>query len=762
MDPSQILLMVPYYLLVGRMWHSAELPLWNSESGFGAPLIADPQALALSFLHIPLAFSPSISAYNFVLILELALVAIGGFVLGRNLGLTRIPSAYLGITLLCCPFVQWYLELLGNGYCLLPLLLAAFLFCARRQTIWSAILAGVAASTVVLSAHPELSFCSITIASIMFLGMVPFKKIGYSLSLLLVAGAIAVCLSAPMIFPFIELLINSDSYKFGNRAPAYYPWQALAFDFIQPGFGAASPYFGVLATLVFPLGLATIYDAVKRYRGNTGMPPRDYWVFKCAIVTAISALIAWAISSKIYPLGLLLTKRPFSYVVVTYFFPVLLVLVAAFAAFGLERLISVTTRSLSASGSGGLTGRYRHMKNEWFLILISSSLIFGFPALVQASHLNLNVANFDMTLGGMALNNRDTIRNAILAVVILLLTVAVKYVRLTPQRALLAVMLLLGIGAFSQIAISKGSMPVRPEFAYPQTETIKRLQSLPDRRVVFTGEHTMRPNTNLVYSIRDVRFHNPIFPRYYIRFLERAGAKLDEFNQVISNRPSRMLDAAGVAYIVSTDVPLDDRDQIFDDSMRDIAGKRFRQIAITSEGMHIYENVHAVPDAYIVNDIKFVDSDEDALEAVAMDNFEPSRQLILQVRPEDRSKFDNEFYAIKKSGMKPPPTGLSGTAIISNRESMNVSILTESSVPAMLVLTDIWYPGWEARIDGRPATIARSNYSFRAICLPPGKHAVEFNYRPRPFYVGCGFALAALLFILLWALKHKHGSKYLR
>ncbi len=761
MDPSQILLMVPYYLLVGRIWHGGELPLWNSESGFGAPLVADPQALALSILHLPLAIHPTILTYNYLLVFELAVMAVGGFILGRSLGLSRVPSVFIGVTLLCCPFEQWYLELLGNGYCLLPLLLAAFLNCARKQTVQSSLIAGVASSIFVLSAHPELSLCSITIASLLLLIMMPPDRVLRGALLLCIAGTIALCLSAPMLLPFVELLINSDSYKFANRAPAYYPWQTLAFNFVQPGFGAASPYLGLLTTLVFPLGVATIYDAWSTLSSKVQIQERDAWALKASAVTAGLAAFAWAISAKIYPLGILLTKRPFSYVVVTYFFPVLLVLVTAFAAFGLERLVSNMARALPEGDRIVPAGRYRHLSHEWLLMLISLVLIVGFPLVAQGGHLNLDVANFDMTLSGMQLANRDFVRNAILAGVVFLIIMVVNRAKLRFTGALVAVLLLLGVNCFSQVALSKGSMPRRPAFAYPHTETIERLQSLPDRRMVFTGEHTMRPNTNLVYSLRDARFHNPIFPKYYIRFLEKAGATLDEFNQVISNKPSKMLDAASVAYIITTDVPLDEPEEIFDDSTRDITGKRFKRIAETSEGMHIYENVDAVPDAYIVNSIRLVDSDDEALNAVSVSSFEPANQLVLQIRPEDRSKFDIEFAAIAKSGMRPAPTGIAGNAIISNRSSLNVSILTESSVPAMLVLTDIWYPGWEASIDGRAVTIARANYSFRAVCLPPGKHTVEFNYRPVPFFFGCGLALAAIIVVLFSTIRERRGKRRL-
>lgn len=69
-----------------------------------------------------------------------------------------------------------------------------------------------------------------------------------------------------------------------------------------------------------------------------------------------------------------------------------------------------------------------------------------------------------------------------------------------------------------------------------------------------------------------------------------------------------------------------------------------------------------------------------------------------------------------------------------------------------LVLSDVWYPGWQAWVDGRPAKILRANYLFRAVKVEPGSQQVVFSYRPLTFKFGlvcslcCWLALAALGF----------------
>jgi hypothetical protein len=66
--------------------------------------------------------------------------------------------------------------------------------------------------------------------------------------------------------------------------------------------------------------------------------------------------------------------------------------------------------------------------------------------------------------------------------------------------------------------------------------------------------------------------------------------------------------------------------------------------------------------------------------------------------------------------------------------------------PGYLVVTDAYYPGWKASIDGQPATVQRANVGFRAVQVPAGSHVLEMVYRPAA--VSVGFAISALALVL--------------
>lgn len=69
--------------------------------------------------------------------------------------------------------------------------------------------------------------------------------------------------------------------------------------------------------------------------------------------------------------------------------------------------------------------------------------------------------------------------------------------------------------------------------------------------------------------------------------------------------------------------------------------------------------------------------------------------------------------------------------------------------PGVLVLNDAWFPGWEARVDGRPTPILHANLLARGVLLEPGPHEIVFTY-PIPASLELGAAVTVFgLFALL-------------
>src|SRR5262249_52240837 len=62
----------------------------------------------------------------------------------------------------------------------------------------------------------------------------------------------------------------------------------------------------------------------------------------------------------------------------------------------------------------------------------------------------------------------------------------------------------------------------------------------------------------------------------------------------------------------------------------------------------------------------------------------------------------------------------------------------------LIVLTDVWYPGWSCTVDGHEEQVYRADFLFRAVRVPRGSHEVEFSFQPWSYRLGRLISLAFL------------------
>ncbi len=92
--------------------------------------------------------------------------------------------------------------------------------------------------------------------------------------------------------------------------------------------------------------------------------------------------------------------------------------------------------------------------------------------------------------------------------------------------------------------------------------------------------------------------------------------------------------------------------------------------------------------------------------------------------------------------------------IITNLKRSPNYIRIEAEGPGRLVLSEIFYPGWQARADGQPVAIEPFDGLLRSVRISEGKHQIEFIYLPEKVFAGVGLSLLSILLCILLQRVH--------
>jgi hypothetical protein len=90
------------------------------------------------------------------------------------------------------------------------------------------------------------------------------------------------------------------------------------------------------------------------------------------------------------------------------------------------------------------------------------------------------------------------------------------------------------------------------------------------------------------------------------------------------------------------------------------------------------------------------------------------------------------------------PIAAGGSVDLERYEPRRVALAATLERPGLLVLSDAWFPGWRASVDGRETPIWRAQGALRALPLEPGDHRVTMEYDPASTRIGLWLAVAAI------------------
>jgi hypothetical protein len=162
------------------------------------------------------------------------------------------------------------------------------------------------------------------------------------------------------------------------------------------------------------------------------------------------------------------------------------------------------------------------------------------------------------------------------------------------------------------------------------------------------------------------------------------------------------------------------------------------------ETSKLYENRNSLPRAFLVKNFQVLSSGEEFASAFVDPNFYPRNTVLLEKIPE-------RLQALKK---KPTLPSLKSAAKVIVYENNRIVLEVTTPEAALLFLSESYYPGWKAFVNGSQEEILRANFVFRAIPLGPGSHQVEVVYQPLSFKIGLLVSLFTIFVLLIaWSIS---------
>ena len=239
-----------------------------------------------------------------------------------------------------------------------------------------------------------------------------------------------------------------------------------------------------------------------------------------------------------------------------------------------------------------------------------------------------------------------------------------------------------------------------------------------------------------IYSVTDYEPLSLERYRKFFRLLEepRTVEPYHPFTGVLVTRPDRpnfrLLDLLSVRFMVVAErAQKTFRHALLQDGWRPV----FRP----EDGDYlVVEHPDPLPRAYVVYRTLPVDGEATALQAISRPSFDFRNTAVVESQDADGPQ------AHGRRVQKASP------ARIVRYDPARVVVELKTRRPGHLVLTDTFYPGWTATVNGSPAPILRANYLFRAVPVAAGEHTVTFRYEPRSFSLGATTSVAAAALLI--------------
>jgi hypothetical protein len=277
-----------------------------------------------------------------------------------------------------------------------------------------------------------------------------------------------------------------------------------------------------------------------------------------------------------------------------------------------------------------------------------------------------------------------------------------------------------GMGQNPAIPVEHARQPVTPAMERLLAARPARFAGLAPQ----LGLQALVPNLAMRYGLYDARGYDFPVEKRFDRLWRRAVAP----GVLTITQPVEYATATPAAVRALSLLSVADLMQETGDKPLERPGLR---LAYSGRDARVYANENALPRTFLVGGQRVVPGEDEALRAVTAPGFDGRRVAITESPVEGLPRRDS--------------TRSPGRARLITYEPERVVAAATARRRALLVLTDLHFPGWKVRVDGRDSKLERVDYLLRGVALTRGRHRIEFLYQPASWDVARAVSLLGIL-----------------
>jgi len=706
---------------------NGSFPFWNNYSFSGYPLFANPQAAVVYPLNIFYLLLPKSVAWSLQVISQPLLAGISMYLYLKFILKTTLSSLFGAIAFAFSGFIIIFLEYNVHAHAIifLPLLFLSIekLF-SEKRLLWGVIFSFLLGSQI-LAGYSQITFYSL-LALLLY---VIFKRNLQLTFSFLLFSLLGMALVAFYLIPAVEFLgLSQRVYEGSQEGLAFLPWQEIVNFFIPDFFGnpATANFWGegnytnlVGYTGIISLVLTSI--SLTRVRENNFVSFFFYLLLLSLLLALPTPFSSLFQEIKMFGLG----------------------------AASATRVLFLANFSISILGAYGLEMLYkRKLENRRFKVQSAEiiRILFLFMAILLGITLGVFIAreifvyyekSFQYHEESLKIiktwetNLKVAIRNTILPLFFTLLMVITALLMVKIRKIEKVCLWMVFIFLIAELFRFgwKYTPFTKKELLFPKTPVIEFLtkQEKPFR---ILGGDVIPMNMWAEFGLESPAGYDAVYPLRYAQFLNvvnggKAGDSVSRYGD-IKRFDSPLMDLTNTKYILALKYDRSGRVDQKGNIPYKFQLPKFKPV-FEDKSVVVLENTQVKPRAFLVYDYQ-IETEEDKIFKTLLDsNFDLKKKIVLE---------EQVSGALREGNVR----GVSYLEEING----NSKVLVNHDGDGLLFVSDSYYPGWKAYLDGKETKIYRANYTFRAVFVPKGKHTINFIYEPESFKIGLVISLASL------------------